>query len=242
MNFAAADHRDRQKRRRSEHQEDGGCMCALCMLERARRIVRGDRRLHRGRAARRRMGHGQSGAHRNRRRRRRVPAARSGAVFDGADHAQLLRPGPTLLDDETYEREQRRERSGFVTPQMAAVFLKTTRQAALDDLVAQTDYDADHATLLRPTAAAARQRQRVPNATGERRNRRRRTGRKRRSRRCSCAPWRPRWPRPRSSAIGNRNCWRVRRTRASRNARTAGASRPPADHARGSCSARGSAN
>jgi hypothetical protein len=49
--------------------------------------------------------------------------------------------GQHILDDETYEREQRRERSGFVTPQMAAVFLKTARRATLDELVAQTNYD-----------------------------------------------------------------------------------------------------
>ncbi len=47
-----------------------------------------------------------------------------------------------LLDDETYEREQRRERSGFVTPQLAAVFLKTAKQASLADLAAQLEYDA----------------------------------------------------------------------------------------------------
>ena len=46
-----------------------------------------------------------------------------------------------LLDDETYEREQRRERAGFVTPQMAAIFLKSARQAARDELVAQSGYD-----------------------------------------------------------------------------------------------------
>ena len=46
-----------------------------------------------------------------------------------------------LLDDETYEREKRRERRGFVTPQEAAVFLKSTRQASRDDLVAQSDYE-----------------------------------------------------------------------------------------------------
>lgn len=60
-----------------------------------------------------------------------------------------------LLDDETHEREQRRERSGFVTPQMAAVFLKTTRRAARDDLVAQTDYDAIAQRYFDQLAAAA---------------------------------------------------------------------------------------
>ena len=60
-----------------------------------------------------------------------------------------------LLDDETHEREERRERSGFVTPQMAAVFLKTSRQAAPDDLVAQTDYDAIAQRYFDQLAAAA---------------------------------------------------------------------------------------
>jgi hypothetical protein len=49
--------------------------------------------------------------------------------------------GQSLLDDETYEREQRRERSGFVTPQIAALFLKTTRQASREELIAARDYD-----------------------------------------------------------------------------------------------------
>lgn len=69
-----------------------------------------------------------------------------------------------LLDDETHEREQRRERSGFVTPQMAAVFLKTTRQAMRDDLVAQTDYDAitqRYFDQLAAAAAAAAERRRA---------------------------------------------------------------------------------
>ncbi len=60
-----------------------------------------------------------------------------------------------LLDDETHEREQRRERSGFVTPQMAAVFLKTTRRTAREDLVAQTDYDAIAQRYFDQLAAAA---------------------------------------------------------------------------------------
>ena len=74
-----------------------------------------------------------------------------------------------LLDDETHEREQRRERSGFVTPQMAAVFLKTTRQAARDDLVAQTGYDALTQRYFDQLAAATRLR---PRRRAERRRRR----------------------------------------------------------------------
>lgn len=46
-----------------------------------------------------------------------------------------------LLDDETHEREQRRARGGFVTPELAAMFLKIARQASREELVAQRDYD-----------------------------------------------------------------------------------------------------
>lgn len=46
-----------------------------------------------------------------------------------------------VLDDETYEREQRRERSGFVTPQIAATFLATTRKTPSAELVARREYD-----------------------------------------------------------------------------------------------------
>jgi Family of unknown function (DUF6178) len=49
--------------------------------------------------------------------------------------------GQALLEDETFEREQKRERSGFVTPPMAARFLKSTRMAALTELSTQTRYD-----------------------------------------------------------------------------------------------------
>lgn len=79
-----------------------------------------------------------------------------------------------LLDDETHEREQRRERSGFVTPQMAAVFLKTTRQAARENLVAQTDYDAIAQRyfdqLAAAAAAAAEQRRAETRASDEERD------------------------------------------------------------------------
>ena len=63
--------------------------------------------------------------------------------------------GGMLLEDATYEREQRRERTGFVTPQMAAVFLKTARQASHDDLVAQVDYDTISQRYFDQLAAAA---------------------------------------------------------------------------------------
>jgi len=49
--------------------------------------------------------------------------------------------GQSQLADETFEREQRRERSGFVTPPMAARFLKSARLAALTELCTQTGYD-----------------------------------------------------------------------------------------------------
>ena len=49
--------------------------------------------------------------------------------------------GQALLEDETFEREQKRERSGFVTPPMAARFLKSTRTDALTELSTQTRYD-----------------------------------------------------------------------------------------------------
>jgi hypothetical protein len=67
--------------------------------------------------------------------------------FDGNAHL--------LLDDETHEREQRRERRGFVTPQEAAVFLKSTRQASRDDLVAQADYEPITQRYFDQLAAAA---------------------------------------------------------------------------------------
>ena len=47
----------------------------------------------------------------------------------------------TLLEDETYAREQRREQGGFVTPQIAAMLLKIARTAPREELVAQRDYD-----------------------------------------------------------------------------------------------------
>jgi hypothetical protein len=47
----------------------------------------------------------------------------------------------SLLEDETHERAERRGRSGFVTPEIAATFLKLARRASLDDLAAQGGYD-----------------------------------------------------------------------------------------------------
>lgn len=60
------------------------------------------------------------------------------------------------LDDETYEREQRRERSGFVTPQIAANFLRTTRKASSEELIARREYDDISQRYFEQLAAAAR--------------------------------------------------------------------------------------
>ena len=49
--------------------------------------------------------------------------------------------GQPLLADETHAREQRREHSGFVTPPMAAQFLKTAQNAGFAELLQQTAYD-----------------------------------------------------------------------------------------------------
>lgn len=77
----------------------------------------------------------------------RCSSAPSMRDFDGNAHL--------LLDDETHEREQRRERRGFVTPQEAAVFLKSTRHTSRDDLVAQTDYEPITQRYFDQLAAAA---------------------------------------------------------------------------------------
>ena len=138
-----------------EHQEDGGCMCALCILSArdASFEVIGDYVV--------------VGMHDDE-----WDTVRAALVeIDGEDAAFLQRvlaqcstaptmrsfsgQGQHILDDETYEREQRRERSGFVTPQMAAVFLKATRQTPLDDLVGQTGYDPVAQRYFEQLAAAA---------------------------------------------------------------------------------------
>ncbi len=49
--------------------------------------------------------------------------------------------GQPLLEDETYEREQRRAAKGFVTPDLAASFLALARRTSLDMLCAQSAYD-----------------------------------------------------------------------------------------------------
>ena len=64
--------------------------------------------------------------------------------------------GQALLEDETFEREQKRERSGFVTPPMAARFLKSTRTDALTELSTQTRYDPISQRYFEQLAAAKR--------------------------------------------------------------------------------------
>src|SRR5262249_47103708 len=46
-----------------------------------------------------------------------------------------------LLEDETHERRERRERSGYITPPLAAAFLESARGASIDALAAAADYD-----------------------------------------------------------------------------------------------------
>jgi hypothetical protein len=55
--------------------------------------------------------------------------------FTGDVHAE------TLVSDETYDREQRRSRSGFVTPPLAASFLDNAKRSSLDALASRSDYD-----------------------------------------------------------------------------------------------------
>jgi hypothetical protein len=144
-----------------EHQEEGSCLCGLCMLVArdasfeliGEHIVVG---IHDDEwdAIRTTLveleGEDAAFLYRVLSRISTAPTVRrfpgSGATSDAAD---------TLLDDETYEREQRRERSGFVTPQIAAVFLKTTRQTARADLVAQREYDTITQRYFEQLAAAA---------------------------------------------------------------------------------------
>ena len=59
------------------------------------------------------------------------------------------------LDDATYERDRRREHRGYVTPQMAAVFLKSARHASREALVVQVDYDPISQRYFDQLAAAA---------------------------------------------------------------------------------------
>ncbi len=180
-----------------EHQEEGSCICGLCMLIArdasfeiiGEHIVVG---IHDDEwdAIRTTLveleGEDAAFLYRALSRISTAPTVRrfpgSGATSDAAD---------TLLDDETYEREHRRERSGFVTPPIAAVFLKTAKQTARADLVAQREYDAITQRYFEQLAAQ-RPRRRNP------------TNRRRRSnpmnplhRRYRCEHWKRRWCRRR---------------------------------------------
>jgi hypothetical protein len=50
--------------------------------------------------------------------------------------------GQAFHEDETFAREQRREQKGFVTPHIAALFLRAARAGSLAQLCDQRDYDA----------------------------------------------------------------------------------------------------
>ncbi|NJN52347.1 MAG: hypothetical protein HC809_11895 [Gammaproteobacteria bacterium] len=63
--------------------------------------------------------------------------------------------GQPLLEDETYEREQRRAAKGFVTPHIAAAFLSAARKGDLDALCDQHAYDDISARYFERLAAAA---------------------------------------------------------------------------------------
>ncbi len=62
--------------------------------------------------------------------------------------------GQSHFADETFEREQRRERSGFVTPPMAARFLKSSRLTDLTELCTQAGYDSISQHYFRQIATA----------------------------------------------------------------------------------------
>ena len=59
--------------------------------------------------------------------------------FDGLYN--LLKEGDMLEGDVSYEREQRREKEGFVAPSSAAAFLKLIAQTSLEDLLKSEEQD-----------------------------------------------------------------------------------------------------
>jgi hypothetical protein len=93
------------------------------------------------------------------------------AELDGEDRDFLNRvltrcsPKPTargfvdtidaLVEDETHERRERRERSGFITPPLAAAFLNGARTASSHALATATDYDDITRRYFEQLAAAA---------------------------------------------------------------------------------------
>jgi hypothetical protein len=60
-----------------------------------------------------------------------------------------------LVEDETHERRERRERSGYITPPLAAAFLAGARAASRDALAGATDYDDVTRRYFEQIAAAA---------------------------------------------------------------------------------------
>lgn len=60
-----------------------------------------------------------------------------------------------LLEDETHERRERRERGGYITPQLAAAFLRNARTASSDVLERATVYDDVTHRYFEQLAAAA---------------------------------------------------------------------------------------
>ena len=64
--------------------------------------------------------------------------------------------GQAFHEDETFAREQRREQKGFVTPHVAAVFLRAARTSPLAELCDQRDYDAICQKHFEQLAAAAK--------------------------------------------------------------------------------------
>ncbi|HET6473696.1 MAG TPA: DUF6178 family protein [Pseudomonadales bacterium] len=93
------------------------------------------------------------------------------AEIDGEDRDFLNRvltrcsPKPTargfvdtvdaLVEDETHERRERRERGGYITPPLAAAFLEDARTLSRDALAAATDYDDVTRRYFEQIAAAA---------------------------------------------------------------------------------------
>jgi len=65
--------------------------------------------------------------------------------------------GQAFREDETFAREQRREQKGFVTPHIAAVFLRSARTSTFADLCGQRGYDEITRKHFAQLAAAAEQ-------------------------------------------------------------------------------------
>jgi len=63
-------------------------------------------------------------------------------IDDNGGLYNVLTADDQLQDDVAYEREQRREKEGFVSPATAASFLSLIRVSRIDELVAEESYDA----------------------------------------------------------------------------------------------------